>query len=88
MDTIRRFIAGGDYQLKFVIERPDDVFEIDVLLDQIGRYDPSNVLLMPQGITKDELAQRGLWVVELCKQRGFRYCPRLHIALYGHVRGR
>jgi hypothetical protein len=23
----------------------------------------------------------------LCKQHGFRFCPRIHIELYGHQRG-
>ena len=88
VDTIRRLMVGGDYQLKFVVDAPEDVAEIDALLERIGTYESSNVLLMPQGVTQEELAERGRWIVELCKQRGFRYCPRLHIGLYGNVRGR
>ena len=45
------------------------------------------VLLMPQGVTRAELDERGPWVAEACKRHGFRYCPRLHIELYGHRRG-
>ncbi len=87
-DTIRRLMAIADYQLKFVVDSPPDLAEIDALLARIGRYEPSNVLLMPQGVTRDELFERGPWIVDICKQRGFRYCPRLQITLFGQVRGR
>jgi 7-carboxy-7-deazaguanine synthase len=87
LDTIRRLMDLADYQLKFVVDRPEDIVEIDALLCELGSYEASNVLLMPQGVTNQELAGRGPWVAELCKQRGFRFCPRLHIALYGNARG-
>ena len=86
-ETIKRFMELGDYQLKFVVDQAQDLMEIDELLSQLGPVEPSNVLLMPQGITCDELASRGAWLADICKQRGFRFCPRLHIALYGNMRG-
>jgi 7-carboxy-7-deazaguanine synthase len=76
-----------DYQLKFVIDQPMDMNEILSLLDQLPPVRPDRVLLMPQGITSDDLRQRGPWVAELCKTHGFRFCPRLHIDLYGNTRG-
>ena len=87
LDTIRRFMQFDDYQLKFVVDQPGDLGEIDALLSQLGRVDSSNVLLMPQGITNEELASRSAWLAEICKERSFRFCPRLHIALYGNKRG-
>ena len=42
---------------------------------------------MPQGTSREELAGRGGWLADVCKQHGFRYCPRLHIELYGNRRG-
>lgn len=87
LDVIRRCKGLGDYQLKFVVDRPDDMAEIDTLLAQIGGVEPSSVLLMPQGVTNEELATKASWIADLCKSRGFRYCPRLHIALYGNTRG-
>ena len=87
LGTIRRFMALADYQLKFVVDSPDDLGEIEALLTQLGAYEPSEVLLMPQGVTSEELAEKGPWIADLCKQRGFRFCPRLHIALFGNTRG-
>jgi 7-carboxy-7-deazaguanine synthase len=86
--VIRAFIEHcGDYQLKFVIDRPADLDEVLAILKQLPELDRSRVLLMPQGITAEDLRQRSLWLVELCKEHGFRYCPRLHIDLFGNRRG-
>jgi len=86
-DVIRAFMDRYDYQLKFVIDRPEDVAEVLGLLEQLPGVDRERVLLMPQGVTRAELDERGPWVAEACKRHGFRYCPRLHIELYGHRRG-
>lgn len=87
LDVIRRFQQFADYQLKFVVSTPDDLGEIDLLLAQLGGYPPENVLLMPEGVAMESLSERGPWIAEQCKSRGFRFCPRLHIALYGHQAG-
>ena len=87
-DVIRAFLGHAvDYQLKFVLDRPDDLAEVLALLDQLPSVPRGKVLLMPQGVTREELAERGPWVAELCNEHGFRYCPRLHIELYGNRRG-
>jgi 7-carboxy-7-deazaguanine synthase len=86
--TIQRLIDGSpDFQLKFVVSNPADVAEVDDLLGQIHRWTPSDVLLMPEGIDAAVLGARAGWVIELCKARGFRFCPRLHVALFGNKRG-
>lgn len=86
LDVIRRLMTFPDHQLKFVVEQPEDLAEIDMLLTRIGSYDTSDVLLMPQAVTLEEMSERR-WIVDICKQRGFRYCPRLQISLCGNVRG-
>jgi 7-carboxy-7-deazaguanine synthase len=86
-DVIAAFMERHEYQLKFVIDRPDDLPEVEAVLACLQEVDRSRVLLMPQGVTAEEVRERGLWLVEACKERGFRYCPRLHIELYGNRRG-
>jgi 7-carboxy-7-deazaguanine synthase len=86
-DVIRSFVDRSDYQLKFVIAEPADVEEVEAVLERLPGVDQSKVLLMPQGVTREELDRRGPWVAAECLRRGFRYCPRLHIELYGNVRG-
>jgi 7-carboxy-7-deazaguanine synthase len=86
-DVIQAFVERSDYQLKFVIERAEDVAEVRAILDSLRGVDPANVLLMPQGTSREELDRRAAWLIEVCKQHGFRYCPRLHIELFGNRRG-
>ena len=42
---------------------------------------------MPEGIDAATLASRGPWIAEICKTTGYRYCPRLHVELFGNRRG-
>ncbi len=77
-----------DYQLKFVVCSADDVCEIESLLTQLRTYDPSRVLLMPEGVEPalaTRLDQRA--VAQLCIDRGWRYCHRVHIEVFGNQRG-
>jgi 7-carboxy-7-deazaguanine synthase len=48
---------------------------------------PEKILLMPEGIKPEVLRLRQAWLVEVCKQTGWRYTPRLHIDLFGNQRG-
>jgi 7-carboxy-7-deazaguanine synthase len=86
--VIQQFIKTSPaFQLKFVVTAEKDMEEIQQLLDQLGGWSPEDVLLMPEGTDAAILAERGSWLGELCKKTGFRYCPRLHIALYGNRPG-
>jgi 7-carboxy-7-deazaguanine synthase len=86
-DVIQAFVDRSDYQLKFVIERAEDIAEVRAIVDPLRGVDPAKVLLMPQGTNREELDRRAAWLVEVCKQHGYRYCPRLHIELFGNRRG-
>jgi 7-carboxy-7-deazaguanine synthase len=86
--VLQEFIdAAPDFQLKFVVAIPEDLSEIQSLLARLKHWIPSDVLLMPEGIDADVLRSRSGWLAELCKQHGYRYCPRLHIELFGNRRG-
>lgn len=83
----RQRAHGRDLQLKFVACAPDDLEEIESLVERLSGWAPSDVLLMPEGRTREELASRQGWVAQACVERGWRYCPRLHIDLFGNRRG-
>jgi 7-carboxy-7-deazaguanine synthase len=90
-DVIGAFIEharrrGGDIQLKFVVSAPADLPEIDALLAQVQGWRPDDVLLMPEGVTTPPPGATR-WIVDECLRRGWRYCRRLHLDLFGHVRG-
>ena len=85
-EVLRRLASEYPYQLKFVVASEADLAEIRVIAGLI-HADPANVLLMPEGIDRDVLRERGVWLAELAKQEGYRFSPRLHVELYGNKRG-
>jgi 7-carboxy-7-deazaguanine synthase len=86
--VIRQFIdTSPEFQLKFVVSAEADLGEIESLLAQLRGWRPEDILLMPEGTDADTLASRSAWLGDACKRTGFRFCPRLHILLYGHTRG-
>jgi 7-carboxy-7-deazaguanine synthase len=85
--VLQRLIGEHAFQLKFVVNDANDIDEIDRLLGKLRGVNADDVLLMPQGQTRDELLAKDAWVADMCLRRGFRYCPRLHIMLYGNRRG-
>lgn len=86
--VIREWLLRGPYQLKFVVSGEKHLAEIDDLLRETKiKVPPHKVLLMPEGTQGDLVRKEGLQVVEWCKSRGFRFCDRLHVHLFGHTRG-
>jgi 7-carboxy-7-deazaguanine synthase len=83
---LAELIARYEYQLKFVVENPADLQEIRALMEMLAAP-RERVILMPEGTEPARLAERGLWLAEICKEEGFRFSPRLHIDLWGSRRG-
>ncbi len=84
--TLRQVLTRGERrQVKFVVCSPTDLDEITAIVRTIG-CDAHEVMLMPEGVTPrrgDEVR----WIVRACMEHGWRYCPRLHIDLFGNTRG-
>ncbi len=85
-DVLRRLIERYDYQMKFVIEEPQDLDEIQRVAAETGAVS-ERVVLMSEGTDAATLRERGAWIAEICKQQGYRYTPRLHVELWGARRG-
>lgn len=85
--VIRRLLERYPHQLKFVIDRPEDVAEAVRYLCQFPGVAPERVLLMPQGTDPQQLAEIGRWLEPQCRELGVTYCPRRHIEWFGSLRG-
>ncbi|MBZ5621780.1 MAG: 7-carboxy-7-deazaguanine synthase QueE [Acidobacteriia bacterium] len=85
-ETLAELMGRYDYQLKFVMERPEDLEEVRALVAALGA-ERGRVILMPEGTDRERLRERGVWLAEVCKEEGFRFSPRLHVDLYGNRRG-
>jgi 7-carboxy-7-deazaguanine synthase len=88
LEVIRQFLQGYECQFKFVIDSPEDIFEVKQLLGALPQIDRQRIFLMPQAIDPVMLAEKGRWIAGLCQKEGFRLGPRLHIELWGNTRGK
>ncbi len=73
-------------QLKFVVRDEGDLVDIEDFLGRLAGWRKDDVMLMPEGVTPPS-DERKAWIVRACVERGWRYCQRLHIDLFGHTRG-
>lgn len=87
-EVVRAWCGRFEHQLKFVVAGEADLAEIEGMLAEAQvPTAPENILLMPEGRTVEEQRRLAPLVVEWCKTRGWRYCARLHIELFGNTRG-
>ncbi|MFC7141829.1 7-carboxy-7-deazaguanine synthase QueE [Halosimplex aquaticum] len=92
LDALGELVDEYDTQLKFVVTGPDDMPEIEDLVEDIrstasSRVPDSDVLLMPEGTTREELDKNRIEVAELAMEHGYRYTPRLHVDLWNDAPG-
>lgn len=85
-EVLSSLMARYPYQLKFVISAPDDLPELNRLVNEV-KADRSRIILMPEGTNRAIVLERSLWLTEICKSEGYRFSPRLHIDLWGDRRG-
>jgi 7-carboxy-7-deazaguanine synthase len=85
-NVLRQLMDAYPCQLKFVVSSASDVEEIAQMQQQLTAP-AEKIILMPEGVNRGVLRERGLWLAEICKERGYRFSPRLHIELWGDRRG-
>jgi 7-carboxy-7-deazaguanine synthase len=85
-EVLKRLMSEFPYQLKFVVCTPEDLEEIHRTVEEI-RADRERVILMPEGIDRQAISDRALWLVNICTTEKLRYGPRLHIDIFGNRRG-
>ena len=77
-----------NYQIKYVVSTLEDCEVLDAMYELIyqERIPKSKIMLMPEGITPEDLKPKQEWLIAFCKEFGYRYCNRLHIDLFGNTR--
>lgn len=80
-------LSSSKTTYKFVIDAPEDVEEVKLFVKSYQIPD-NQVYLMPQGVTRDELLKREMWLAEMAQKCGYHFTQREHILLWGNVRGR
>lgn len=93
LEVLQAFIdlcnsSDKDIQLKFVVGLQNEDVEIkNDYLDKLNDYDPNDILLMPLGATREEIAQSAPVAMQMAIANGWRYCPRVHVDLFGSKQG-
>lgn len=88
LELIGRFIAVYPYQLKFVVDTPQDLDEIANFLEKFSSVDPYRVYMMPQATQLNEYLEKSRWLADYCIQTGFAFSPRLQVMLWNGERGK
>jgi 7-carboxy-7-deazaguanine synthase len=86
-DVLRRLAARYEYQIKFVVDVPEDCGEIEDFLALFPELDRARVLLMPQGVSAGDLERKQDWLSAYCQRHGLGFCPRKQIEWFGLARG-
>lgn len=91
-DTLAALIDTYEFQLKFVVTDAGDLPEIERIVDRVRSaarttIADSDVLLMPEGTTREAIDERRNEVAQLALDNGYRYTPRLHVDLWNDAPG-
>jgi 7-carboxy-7-deazaguanine synthase len=92
-----------DYQFKFVYSGPECINEILDIYSKMAesienngevtemmykkKHPMNHTMLMPEGITEDQLRTKREEIVEKCMEMGWTYTDRLQILIWGDKRG-
>lgn len=77
------YISHKDFQLKFVYSGERDIQEIELLLKHLKGWKNEDILLMPLGGNPEMMRTNINSTLEWCLRKGWRYCDRLHLSLFG-----
>lgn len=92
LDALSALVDAYDSQLKFVVTGAEDIPEIENLVERVRdatstTVPDEDVLLMPEGMTREDLDAKRNDVAELAMRYGYRYTPRLHVDLWNDAPG-
>jgi len=86
-EVLRRLLSQYDYQVKFVVDRPEDCLEVENFLTEFPEIDRARAMLMPQGTDAADLAEKAQWLEPYCAAHQLGFCPRRQIEWFGQRRG-
>ncbi|EMA39507.1 7-carboxy-7-deazaguanine synthase QueE [Halobiforma nitratireducens] len=87
LEALSELVEAYPFQLKFVVTDEDDMPDLRALLEDLRDVSDvpirdEDVLLMPEGATRERLAETRTRTADLAMEYGFRYTPRLHVDLW------
>ncbi len=87
VEVIKSFVENDHAVFKFVIDVQSDLKEVlDAYMEPFG-IDPSRVYLMPEATSEEELREKSIWLIEICKAHSLNYSPRLQLSIWNRLTG-
>ena len=80
-------MARSNAIFKFVVTGKKDLNEVQQIATAHG-IEPHRVWIMPEGVDRRVLEQRLMEISEASIERGYNVTGRLHIQIFGGVRGK
>jgi 7-carboxy-7-deazaguanine synthase len=87
-DIVHQLMSKYAYQLKFVIDTPEDLHEVQTYVASLPNLSTDCVWLLPQATTPDQLKEKTSWLEIEAAKLGYRVSPRLHVELFNGERGK
>lgn len=86
-DVLGQLVDDYGFQLKFVVTERADVEEIHDVVESVRDVTTTtvrnqDVLLMPEGMTRERLEETHGPTAELAMEHGFQYTPRIHVDIW------
>lgn len=84
--VLQRLMDEYAYQLKLVVDRPDELEEVEAFLAHFSPDVRRRTMLMAQCRTAEEQQAHASWLAAVCEERGWTYCPRKQLDWFGALR--
>ena len=81
-----QFLGHDQFICKVVVDSQLDWGDLLLRVER-AQIPAHKVVVMPQGISTTELAERGKWLAPVCIQAGYRLSPRMQVEIWGAKRG-
>ena len=85
-DAIQSFVNSPKATFKFVCSSEADADEIAAFEAEF-KVARRRIIVMPEASSQQRLEERRKIVFEVCKDRGWRFSDRMHVAIFGERRG-
>lgn len=81
-------VNNSEIQLKFVVTGRKDIEEVEKIISLLPYIKSEDILIMPVGSDTETLSNTTSAILDTIIERGWRFCDRLHIRLFGNTPGR
>ena len=84
--NVLRALNNVNTIFKFVAMTNEDIDEIENEFIKPFNIDKKKIVIMPQGVTVEEISKNSQRIIERVKKSGFRFLGRLHVDIWGAKR--